>query len=307
MRVLDKGKLRDVVGECYARSWPGQDGAGRRRHQAVGLPVRHPLGHDHRYRRRDHPAGEVPDHRGGPEGGRPARQAVRPWPDHRPTSSTRQRVRMWTAARERVTKAVTEGLDKFGSIYVMATSGAAKGQFTQISQLAGMRGLMADPQGRIIDLPIKSNFREGLSVLDYFISTHGARKGLADTALRTAESGYLTRRLIDVGQDVIIYTEDCGTAGACGWPRRTAARSSPKRLIGRWTAQAVCIPTPGGDDRRERGDHRAPKRRDRGCVAATARRESQQRASMSARCSPAWPSAASAAIATAGAWPPATW
>ncbi|HLG69047.1 MAG TPA: DNA-directed RNA polymerase subunit beta', partial [Chloroflexota bacterium] len=88
-------------------------------------------------------------------------------------------------------------------------SGAAKGEFNQIRQLAGMRGLMADPQGRIIDLPIRSNFREGLTVLEYFISTHGARKGLADTALRTAESGYLTRRLIDVAQDVIVNEEDC--------------------------------------------------------------------------------------------------
>jgi len=121
------------------------------------------------------------------------------------------RIRRWTEAREKVTKAVTESLDKNGPIYVMATSGAAKGQFTQVSQIAGMRGLMADPSGQIIDLPIKSNFREGLTMLEYFISTHGARKGLADTALRTAESGYLTRRLIDIGQDVIVYEEDCGT------------------------------------------------------------------------------------------------
>ncbi len=120
------------------------------------------------------------------------------------------RIRRWTEARDKVTKAVTESLDKNGPIYVMATSGAAKGQFTQVSQIAGMRGLMADPSGQIIDLPIKSNFREGLTMLEYFISTHGARKGLADTALRTAESGYLTRRLIDIGQDVIVYDEDCG-------------------------------------------------------------------------------------------------
>ncbi len=93
----------------------------------------------------------------------------------------------------------------------MAVSGATKGGFTPIRQLAGMRGLMADPAGRIISLPIRSNFREGLTALEYFISTHGARKGLADTALRTADAGYLTRRLVDVAQDVIIDAEDCGT------------------------------------------------------------------------------------------------
>ena len=93
---------------------------------------------------------------------------------------------------------------------MMANSGA-RGSFKQIRQLAGMRGLMANPKGEIIERPIKSNFMEGLSVLEYFISTHGARKGLADTALRTADSGYLTRRLVDVSQDVIIREEDCGT------------------------------------------------------------------------------------------------
>jgi DNA-directed RNA polymerase subunit beta' len=156
-----------------------------------------------------------------------------------------ERVKQWNAARDRVTRAVTDGLDKFGSIYMMATSGAAKGQFTQISQLAGMRGLMADPQGQIIDLPIKSNFREGLSVLDYFISTHGARKGLADTALRTAESGYLTRRLIDVGQDVIIYTEDCGTTRGIWVSEQQGGEALAKRIIGRWTVQDVVHPDTG--------------------------------------------------------------
>ncbi len=101
-------------------------------------------------------------------------------------------------------------LGKFNPIYMMANSGA-RGNVSQVTQLAGMRGLMADPAGRIIELPIKSNFREGLTVLEYFISTHGARKGLADTALRTADSGYLTRRLVDVAQDVIVREDDCGT------------------------------------------------------------------------------------------------
>ena len=100
--------------------------------------------------------------------------------------------------------------DKLNPIYMMANSGA-RGSFKQIRQLAGMRGPMANPKGEIIERPIKANFIEGLSVLEYFISTHGARKGLADTALRTADSGYLTRRLVDVAQDVIIREEDCGT------------------------------------------------------------------------------------------------
>ena len=117
---------------------------------------------------------------------------------------------LWNDATESVTKALMETLDRFNPVYMMATSGA-RGNIQQIRQLAGMRGLMADPSGRIIDLPIKANFREGLTVLEYFISTHGARKGLADTALRTADSGYLTRRLVDVAQDVIVREIDCGT------------------------------------------------------------------------------------------------
>src|SRR3712207_4835721 len=103
-----------------------------------------------------------------------------------------------------------DNLPPLNSIFMMANSGA-RGSFKQIRQLAGMRGLMANPKGEIIERPIKSNFVEGLDVLEYFISTHGARKGLADTALRTADSGYLTRRLVDVSQDVIIRLEDCGT------------------------------------------------------------------------------------------------
>jgi len=120
-------------------------------------------------------------------------------------------VELWNTATDRVTDAVKTTLDPYGSIYTIANSGATKAKFQQIRQLAGMRGLMADPSGRIIEVPIRGNFREGLTVLEYFISSHGARKGLADTALRTAESGYLTRRLIDVAQDVIVLEEDCGT------------------------------------------------------------------------------------------------
>jgi DNA-directed RNA polymerase subunit beta' len=119
-------------------------------------------------------------------------------------------VNIWTEATDTVADAMQANLRELNPIYMMANSGA-RGSFTQLRQLAGMRGLMANPKGEIIERPIKANFMEGLSVLEYFISTHGARKGLADTALRTADSGYLTRRLVDVSQDVIIREEDCGT------------------------------------------------------------------------------------------------
>ena len=117
-------------------------------------------------------------------------------------------IQAWNAANDKITKALLDNLGKYNNIYMMAHSGA-RGSNNQIKQLAGMRGLMASTSGRTIELPIKSNFREGLTVLEYFISAHGARKGLADTALRTADSGYLTRRLVDVSQEVIIREEDC--------------------------------------------------------------------------------------------------
>mgnify|MGYP000865600696 FL=1 len=120
-------------------------------------------------------------------------------------------VRLWTKATDDVADAMMENMDSFNPIFMMADSGA-RGNKQQMRQLAGMRGLMADPSGKIIDLPITANFREGLTVSDYFISSHGARKGLADTALRTADSGYLTRRLVDVAQDVIVREEDCDIA-----------------------------------------------------------------------------------------------
>jgi DNA-directed RNA polymerase subunit beta' len=119
-------------------------------------------------------------------------------------------VNIWTEATDTVAEAMIANLNELNPIYMMANSGA-RGSFTQLRQLAGMRGLMANPKGEIIERPIKANFMEGLSVLEYFISTHGARKGLADTALRTADSGYLTRRLVDVSQDVIIREPDCKT------------------------------------------------------------------------------------------------
>jgi len=125
----------------------------------------------------------------------------------------RQIVEIWTRATDDVGDAMAKNFDKFNPIYMMAHSGA-RGNIKQVRQLAGMRGLMANPKGEILDRPIKANFREGLSVLEYFISTHGARKGLADTALRTADSGYLTRRLVDVAQEVIVREADCGTEEA---------------------------------------------------------------------------------------------
>lgn len=122
----------------------------------------------------------------------------------------RKTIAVWSETTDKVTKAMMGGLDQFNPVYMMANSGA-RGSIAQMRQLAAMRGNMADTQGRIIEVPIKANFREGLTVLEFFMSSHGARKGLADTALRTADSGYLTRRLVDISHEVIVNAEDCGT------------------------------------------------------------------------------------------------
>lgn len=119
-------------------------------------------------------------------------------------------INIWSQAKDEIQQKLMLTLDKRNPIFMMSDSGA-RGNASNFTQLAGMRGLMANPAGKIIELPIKSSFREGLTVLEYFISTHGARKGLADTALKTADSGYLTRRLVDVAQDVIVREDDCGT------------------------------------------------------------------------------------------------
>ncbi len=153
---------------------------------------------------------------------------------------------IWNEATDRVQDAIEDHLDEYGSVFMMANSGA-KGNIAQIRQMAGMRGLMTDPAGRIIDLPIRSSFREGLSVLEYFISTHGARKGLADTALRTADSGYLTRRLIDVAQDVIVEEEDCGTTAGVWLIRPSVDEEGMlqpfrERVVGRWAASDIIDP-----------------------------------------------------------------
>jgi DNA-directed RNA polymerase subunit beta' len=152
-------------------------------------------------------------------------------------------VKIWTDATRDVIEAMMRTLDRRGSVYMMATSGA-RGNTQQMGQIGGMRGLIADPQGRIIDLPIRSNFREGLSVLEYFISTHGGRKGLADTAIRTADSGYLTRRLVDVAQDVIVRLEECGDEDGIFINADEVGAVEPfaDRLFGRLVAQDIKEP-----------------------------------------------------------------
>jgi DNA-directed RNA polymerase subunit beta' len=156
-------------------------------------------------------------------------------------------VQVWMQTTDRITNAISDAFDRYGGVYMMATSGA-KGNLSQIRQMAGIRGLMTNPAGKIIDFPIKSSLREGLSVLEYFISTHGARKGLADTALRTSSSGYLTRRLIDVAQDVITLEEDCGTTDGI-WVAEPKEKgllpSLAERITGRLAATNVVNPKTG--------------------------------------------------------------
>ncbi len=153
-------------------------------------------------------------------------------------------VQVWAETTDKITKDVSRSLDPYGSIYMMATSGA-KGNISQITQMTGIRGLMQDPAGRIIDFPIKSSLRDGLSPMEYFISTHGARKGLADTALRTSDSGYLTRRLVDIAQDVIINEPDCGTHEGVWISRETIDSSLPpfeERITGYLAATDIVDP-----------------------------------------------------------------
>ncbi|MDP6511423.1 MAG: DNA-directed RNA polymerase subunit beta', partial [Dehalococcoidia bacterium] len=159
----------------------------------------------------------------------------------------RQVVDVWNRCTDDCTEIISQNLDRYGGVYMMATSGA-KGNITQIRQMAGMRGLMTDPSGRIMDRPILSSFREGLTVLEYFISTHGARKGLADTALRTSDSGYLTRRLIDISQDVIIRDGDCGTTSGVWISQSMEPGVLPflmERILGRLAAGTVAHPETG--------------------------------------------------------------
>lgn len=157
-------------------------------------------------------------------------------------------IEKWTKTTEDVADALMNSLDKFNPIFMMADSGA-RGSKSQIKQLAGMRGLMANPSGKIIELPIRASFREGLDVLQYFISTHGARKGNADTALKTADSGYLTRRLVDVSQDVIVRSEDCGATEGYEVSQiregNEVIESLSERLTGRYSAEDIINPETG--------------------------------------------------------------
>jgi DNA-directed RNA polymerase subunit beta' len=161
-------------------------------------------------------------------------------------------VEVWNKTNEDLTNKMMETFEKdrdgFNSIYMMANSGA-RGSKNQIRQLAGMRGLMAKPGGEIIELPIRSNFKEGLSVIEFFISTNGARKGLADTALKTAEAGYLTRRLVDIAQDVVVNEDDCGTINGISYSAikngEEIAESLSDRIVGRYTLERVKNPITG--------------------------------------------------------------
>ena len=154
-------------------------------------------------------------------------------------------INAWNKTTEDVKNALIASMDKFNPVFMMSNSGA-RGNINQIRQLAGMRGLMADTSGHTIEIPIRSNFREGLNVLEYFISTHGARKGLADTALRTADSGYLTRRLVDVSQDVIVREEDCGTEDGITVSDIISSgeviESLEERITGRYAAEDIIDP-----------------------------------------------------------------
>ncbi len=199
----------------------------------------------------------------------------------------KQVVETWKAADDAITEALLTGLDKYNNIFMMADSGA-RGSDKQIKQLAGMRGLMADTTGRTIELPIKSNFREGLDVLEYFISAHGARKGLSDTALRTADSGYLTRRLVDVSQDLIIRDIDCcegkeeipGMVVKAFMEGRETIESLQDRITGRFSCEDIFDPETG--ERIVKANHMiTPKRAAR--IIATGRESVRIRTALSCK------------------------
>ncbi len=245
--VMDKGKLKELVAECYHKLGP----------EATALMVDKIKDLGFRYATQSGLTIAVSDitipevkERILQEVSAEAESIERQYRRGLITENEQyvKKVELWTEAMDEVTEAVAQALDPLGSIRLMAASGATKGGFQPIRQLAGMRGLMADPAGRIIELPIRSNFREGLTALEYFISTHGARKGLADTALRTADAGYLTRRLVDVAQDSIINAEDCGTEQGISVRADRAAQigeTFEERIWGRVTAADVVSPQTG--------------------------------------------------------------
>jgi len=245
--VLDKGKLQDLVGTCYQKLGPQTTAKLVDDIKSIGF----------KYATKSGTTIAVPDitvpqikHEILEQ---VSQQVTKVEQQYRRGLITEDEqyvktVELWTQATDDVTDAVRNSIDAESPIRLMADSGATKGGFQPIRQLAGMRGLMADPSGRIIPLPIRSNFREGLTALEYFISTHGARKGLADTALRTADAGYLTRRLVDVAQELIVNDIDCGTHAGL-WTRERASKqlgeSMAERILGRVTAAKVVSPETG--------------------------------------------------------------
>ena len=213
------------------------DRAGARRVQGPRVQVRDAGRHHDLQERRRHPAREGGDPGQGRGRGRRDPGPVRHGPDHA-GGAPRGGRREVDGGHRRGRRRDGEELRRLNPIFMMANSGA-RGSFKQIRQLAGMRGLMANPKGEIIERPIKANFMEGLTVLEYFISTHGARKGLADTALRTADSGYLTRRLVDVAQDVIIREPDCGTKEYIELKVRDDQGKPNGNLVGRFAGEEI--------------------------------------------------------------------
>ena len=216
-----------------------------------------------------------------------------------------QVVELWQDVTKQVSDHMMAALGDENPVRMMTDSGA-RGNKGNIGQLGAMRGLMADPSGRIIDVPMRSNFREGMTVLEYFISTHGARKGLADTALRTADSGYLTRRLVDVAQDVITREDDCGTEEG-SWIIRAESAEEPeafqRRLVGRLAAADLVNPKV----KVKKGETTSSSPATR-CSPRSSPRRSTRPASTRCWSARRWPAGrvtASAGCATAATWPPA--
>ena len=266
---MNRTALRELVADCYRLLGPTEtahlvDGI-----KADRLPLRHAWRHDDLRRRHHQSRRQKPDLLKAADD-----QVERSTSSSSAASSPRTSAtsRSSTSGRTRPSRSATrmmESLDPHGRRSTMMTSSGARGNKGNIGQLGGMRGLMADPTGRIIDVPVRSNFREGMTVLEYFISTHGARKGLADTALRTADSGYLTRRLVDVAQDVITREDDCGTEEGTWITRAETEEFAPeadafqRRMVGRYAAGPVIDPELAQEGRASRSSsatRRSPRR-----------------------------------------------
>ena len=245
-QVLDKGGIRDLIADIYAISGQETTTLVADRIKDIGF----------KFATRSGATLAVADISVPPEKAEMIKKALldveQVQKDYRRGLLTEQEqneriIEVWQETTKKVSDAVRKHLDPQGNLSTMAISGATKGGFSPIAQMAGMRGLMADPSGRIIPMPIQSNFREGLTALEYFISTHGARKGLADTALRTADAGYLTRRLVDIAQDQIINNEDCGTEEGIyiAADEDVAGQPYGERIYGRLLAERVIHPKTG--------------------------------------------------------------